>query len=145
VRNSGAEAVVEGIGDHGLEYMTGGVAVILGGTGRNFAAGMSGGTAYVLDFNPARLNPDERGAGVFRFTGGGVEDMTVLERLLDEHVEWTGSPLAAELLGGLRRGEDIMPRFSKIIPVAYQAIHDLATEFAAAGHAPNSDAAWTPI
>src|SRR5699024_12597697 len=79
VRNSGAEAVVEGIGDHGLEYMTGGVAVILGGTGRNYAAGMSGGTAYLLDFTPARLNPDRRPAGVFRFTGGGVADMTALE------------------------------------------------------------------
>ena len=145
VRNSGAEAVVEGIGDHGLEYMTGGVAVILGGTGRNFAAGMSGGTAYVLDFNPARLNPDERGAGVFRFTGVGVEDMTVLERLLDDHVEWTGSPLAAELLGGLRRGEDVMSRFTKIIPVAYQAVRDIQAEFAAAGHAPDSDAAWNTI
>src|SRR5699024_12006738 len=121
---SGAAAVVAGIRDHGLEHMTGGVAVVLGGTGRNFAAGMSGGTASVLDFNPARLNPDERAAGVFRFTGVGVEDMTVLERLLDEHVEWTGSPLAAELLGGLRRGEDVMSRFTKIIPVAYQAVRD---------------------
>src|SRR5699024_5187928 len=83
-------------------------------------------------------NPDERAAGVFRFTGVGVEDMTVLERLLDEHVEWTGSPLAAELLGGLRRGEDIMSRFTKIIPVAYQAVRDIQAEFADAGHAPDS-------
>jgi hypothetical protein len=111
VRNSGAEAVVEGIGDHGLEYMTGGIAVILGGTGRNFAAGMSGGTAYVLDFNPVRLNPDERAAGVFRFTGVGVDDMTVLERLLDEHLARTGSPLAAELL------ERAAPRRGRPLPL----------------------------
>src|SRR5699024_7660003 len=56
VRNSGATAVVEGIGDHGCEYMTGGRAVVLGRTGRNFAAGMSGGTAYVLDLDPERVN-----------------------------------------------------------------------------------------
>ncbi|MGO2860020.1 MAG: glutamate synthase large subunit [Brevibacterium sp.] len=145
VRNSGAEAVVEGIGDHGLEYMTGGVAVILGGTGRNFAAGMSGGTAYVLDFNPARLNPDERAAGVFRFTGVGVDDMEVLQRLLSEHVDWTGSPLAGELLDGLRRGEDVLSRFTKIIPVAYQAVREIQTELAEEGTSPNSDAAWHKI
>ncbi|MCM1012510.1 MULTISPECIES: glutamate synthase large subunit [unclassified Brevibacterium] len=145
VRNSGAEAVVEGIGDHGLEYMTGGVAVILGGTGRNFAAGMSGGTAYVLDFNPARLNPDERAAGVFRFTGVGVDDMEVLERLLGEHVEWTDSPLAAQLLDGLRRGEDVLSRFTKIIPVAYQAVRDIQSEMAAEGTPADSDAAWRKI
>ncbi|MGO0602841.1 glutamate synthase large subunit [Brevibacterium linens] len=145
VRNSGAEAVVEGIGDHGLEYMTGGVAVILGGTGRNFAAGMSGGTAYVLDFNPARLNPKERTAGVFRFTGVGVDDMEILERLLREHVEWTASPLAGELLDGLRRGQDVLSRFTKIIPVAYAAVKDIQDEFAAAGKAVDSDEAWHTI
>ncbi|WP_209373148.1 glutamate synthase large subunit [Brevibacterium renqingii] len=145
VRNSGAEAVVEGIGDHGLEYMTGGVAVILGGTGRNFAAGMSGGTAYVLDFNPVRLNPDERAAGVFRFTGVGVDDMTVLERLLGEHLARTGSPLADELLEGLHRGEDVLSRFTKIIPVAYQAVRDIQADLAAAGHEPDSEAVWNTI
>ena len=58
VRNSGATAVVEGVGDHGCEYMTGGRVVVLGPTGRNFAAGMSGGVAYVLDLSPARVNPE---------------------------------------------------------------------------------------
>ena len=145
VRNSGAEAVVEGIGDHGLEYMTGGIAVILGSTGRNFAAGMSGGTAYVLDFNPARLNPKERAAGIFRFTGVGVDDMAVLQRLLDEHVQWTGSPLASQLLDGLRRGEDVLSRFTKIIPVTYARVKDIQDEFAAAGQPADSDAAWHKI
>lgn len=145
VRNSGAEAVVEGIGDHGLEYMTGGLAVILGSTGRNFAAGMSGGTAYVLDFNPAKLNPKERAAGVFRFTGVGITDMEVLQRLLDEHVQWTGSPLAAQLLDGLRRGEDVLSRFTKIIPVAYAMVKDVQEEFIAAGQSADSDDAWHKI
>lgn len=145
VRNSGAEAVVEGIGDHGLEYMTGGIAVILGGIGRNFAAGMSGGTAYVLDFNPARLNPKERAAGVFRFTGVGVTDMDVLQRLLSEHVQWTSSPLAAQLLEGLRRGEDVLSRFTKIIPVAYARVKDVQDELTAAGEPAASEAAWHTI
>ncbi|TSI17853.1 glutamate synthase large subunit [Brevibacterium aurantiacum] len=145
VRNSGAEAVVEGIGDHGLEYMTGGLAVILGSTGRNFAAGMSGGTAYVLDFNPAKLNPKERAAGVFRFTGVGITDMEVLQRLLGEHVQWTGSPLAAQLLDGLRRGEDVLSRFTKIIPVAYAMVKDVQEEFIAAGQSADSDDAWHKI
>ena len=61
VRNSGATAVVEGVGDHALEYMTGGLAVILGGTGRNLGAGMSGGTAYVYDLAPERVNRDSLG------------------------------------------------------------------------------------
>ncbi|MDN5550240.1 MAG: hypothetical protein L0G54_05950, partial [Brevibacterium sp.] len=136
---------VEGIGDHGLEYMTGGLAVILGSTGRNFAAGMSGGTAYVLDFNPAKLNPKERAAGVFRFTGVGISDMEVLQRLLGEHVQWTGSPLAAQLLDGLRRGEDVLSRFTKIIPVAYAMVKDVQEEFIAAGQSADSDAAWHKI
>ncbi|UVI34477.1 glutamate synthase large subunit [Brevibacterium spongiae] len=145
VRNSGAEAVVEGIGDHGLEYMTGGTAVILGPTGRNFAAGMSGGTAYVLDFNPSRLNPKERAAGVFRFGGLGVTDTEVLERLLAAHVEATGSPLADELLAGLHRGQDVLSRFTKIIPVAYARVKDIQDEITAGGEAADSEQAWQTI
>ncbi|WP_309130161.1 glutamate synthase large subunit [Brevibacterium sp.] len=145
VRNSGVEAVVEGIGDHGLEYMTGGVAVILGPTGRNFAAGMSGGVAYVLDFNSSRLNPSERAAGVFRFTGVSGEDMSVLTRLLDEHARRTDSPLATELLTGLRRGDDVLSRFTKIIPVAYSHVVGIQAETIAAGGAPDGDEAWAKI
>jgi glutamate synthase (NADPH/NADH) large chain len=145
VRNSGAEAVVEGIGDHGLEYMTGGTAVILGPIGRNFAAGMSGGTAFVLDFNPSRLNPKERAAGVFRFTGIGVTDAEVLERLLAAHVEATGSPLAHELLTGLHRGQDVLSRFTKIIPAAYARVKELQDELAGTGEAADSDQTWQTI
>jgi glutamate synthase (NADPH/NADH) large chain len=119
VRNSGAEAVVEGIGDHGLEYMTGGVAVILGPPDATSRPACPAAPPIVLDFNPARLNPKERAAGVFRFTGVGVRRYGVLERLLREHVAATASPLAGELLAGLRRGQDVLSRFTKIIPVAY--------------------------
>jgi glutamate synthase domain-containing protein 2/glutamate synthase domain-containing protein 1/glutamate synthase domain-containing protein 3 len=97
VRNSGAVAVVEGVGDHGCEYMTGGVVVVLGPTGRNFAAGMSNGVAYVLDEQgqfPQRVNRElvhlER---VMR-----SEDLELLYTLLREHFERTGSPRADELL-----------------------------------------------
>ena len=75
MRNSGAQAVVEGVGDHGCEYMTGGVVVVLGPTGRNFAAGMSGGMAFVLDRErtlPRPLQPGDGGAGV---AGGRVGDL----------------------------------------------------------------------
>ena len=139
------EAVVEGIGDHGLEYMTGGVAVILGPTGRNFAAGMSGGTAFVLDFNPSRLNPNERAAGVFRFGGIGDSDAPVLQRLLSDHVAATGSPLAGELLAGLDRGQDILSRFTKIIPVAYARVKDIQDEIANSGDTADSENAWQTI
>jgi glutamate synthase (ferredoxin) len=98
VRNSGARAVVEGCGDHGCEYMTGGVAVVLGRTGRNFGAGMSGGIAFVLDDDgdfADRINP-----GMVRVLAlsGSVEER-LLKALLERHLTLTGSPLAQALLG----------------------------------------------
>ena len=110
VRNSGAHAVVEGVGDHGCEYMTGGRVVVIGPTGRNFAAGMSGGIAYVLDFDPSRCNRQLVGLE-------GLEDgdeQTVRE-LLAEHVDRTGSPVGERLL------DDWDPtRFSKVMPHDYK-------------------------
>jgi len=97
VRNSGARAVVEGCGDHGCEYMTGGVAVVLGRTGRNFGAGMSGGVAYVYDEDgnfEAHCNPGM--VGVTRLEGGVDEEL--LRALVERHVQVTGSPLAGALL-----------------------------------------------
>ncbi len=112
VRNSGATAVVEGVGDHGCEYMTGGVAVILGPTGRNFAAGMSGGVAYVLDADgrfAQRVNP----ASVSLEPVEAAADRELLKALLEEHVARTDSPVAAALLkdwtGALRRFVKVMP------------------------------------
>ena len=118
VRNSGASAVIEGIGDHGCEYMTGGRAVILGPTGRNFAAGMSGGFAYVYDpdetllkninLEMVALEPMER-----------PEDISELKTLIDEHLQYTGSPVAKRLLDDW---ENSLPCFQKVIPVRYREI-----------------------
>ncbi len=104
VRNSGADAVVEGVGDHGCEYMTGGHVVVLGRTGRNFAAGMSGGIAYVLD-------DDEDFAGrcnmeLVTFDPLDDSDVAILRALIEEHERRTASPVAASGAGGLGRGAD---------------------------------------
>jgi len=113
VRNSGASAVVEGMGDHGCEYMTGGQVVVLGPTGRNFAAGMSGGIAYVLDEDgtfAGRCNPQLVGLEAL-----DEDDETIVVGLVEEHAERTGSPVAARLLA------DWNPtRFVKVIPHDYK-------------------------
>jgi glutamate synthase (NADPH/NADH) large chain len=96
VRNSGAEAVVEGIGDHGCEYMTGGLAVILGKVGNNFGAGMSGGIAYVLDEEDnfeVRINPEMIG-----IEKPQTEDLVLLQSKIQHHLDLTGSPLAGRIL-----------------------------------------------
>ena len=112
VRNSGATAVVEGVGDHACEYMTGGRVAILGPTGRNVAAGMSGGVAYVLDLDPARLNREL--VELEELTGGDVE---TLRQMLVEHVAETGSALAGRLLEAAD-----WTRFSKIMPRDYKRV-----------------------
>ena len=115
VRNSGAVAVVEGVGDHGCEYMTGGTVVVLGKTGKNFAAGMSGGIAYVLDEDwdfYQRVNKD-------MVTLESVEhkyDVSLLKDLIREHVEATGSPRGKEILENF--GE-YLPKFKKVLPHDY--------------------------
>ena len=124
VRNSGASAVVEGVGDHGCEYMTGGVAVVLGPTGRNFAAGMSGGIAYVLDENGSferRCNTELVG-----FDPIEQSDAETLQALVEEHLERTGSAVAARLLGDW---EAALSRFVKVMPHDYKrALADLEVE-----------------
>ncbi|WP_286357362.1 glutamate synthase-related protein, partial [Faecalibaculum rodentium] len=130
VRNSGAEAVVEGCGDHGLEYMTGGTAVILGKTGKNFAAGMSGGTAFVLDRSHTlyrRLNQEL----VSMEDVESKTDRELLQRLLMQHVEATGSELAAELLGDF---EGNLKNFKKIIPNDYRRIKAVMKEYEDKGY-----------
>jgi glutamate synthase (NADPH/NADH) large chain len=145
VRNSGAIAVVEGVGDHGCEYMTGGVVVVLGKTGRNFAAGMSGGVAYVLDkednfgqlCNLAMVElepiPEEDEALEFVAHQGGdmethgrvhiMSDMTRndaqrLKHLIQNHKHYTGSQRAQHILDNWN---DYLPRFVKVMPVDYRA------------------------
>ncbi|HEY3962256.1 MAG TPA: glutamate synthase-related protein, partial [Gaiellaceae bacterium] len=109
VRNSGASAVVEGIGDHGCEYMTGGCVVVIGPAGRNFAAGMSGGLAYVLDDDGAFASRcNQQLVGLEALT---VDDEAPVRALLDEHVKRTGSPVAARLLADWRP-----ERFVKVFP-----------------------------
>jgi glutamate synthase (ferredoxin) len=113
VRNSGVSAVVEGVGDHGCEYMTGGRVVILGATGRNFAAGMSGGIAYVYDTDgnfPSRCNAEM----VDLEDIADPEDMVQLKTMIEQHVLVTGSTVGRRILSGwagaLRRFVKVMPR-----------------------------------
>ncbi|MCM9078996.1 glutamate synthase large subunit [Streptomyces spororaveus] len=116
VRNSGALVVSEGVGDHGCEYMTGGRAVVLGETGRNFAAGMSGGVAYVIDLDPHNVNVGNAGAVE---TVLSDSDKQWLHDVVRRHEEETGSTVAAKLLADWSVAVD---RFSKIIPTTYKAV-----------------------
>jgi glutamate synthase domain-containing protein 3 len=116
VRNSGADAVVEGVGDHGCEYMTGGHVVVLGPTGRNFAAGMSGGIAYVLDLDGGFADRCNRELVDFDpFEAGDAERVRAL---VAEHLERTGSPVAARVLAEWER---LAPAFVKVMPRDYKA------------------------
>ncbi|HEY5785276.1 MAG TPA: glutamate synthase large subunit [Microlunatus sp.] len=114
VRNSGATAVVEGLGDHGCEYMTGGVALILGPTGRNIAAGMSGGLAYFLDLDRGRLNTDLVDAHT-----PSAADLETIRHLVTRHAEETESPVAQRLLADW---ETSAPRFTKVLPRDYARV-----------------------
>jgi glutamate synthase (ferredoxin) len=132
VRNSGAHAVVEGVGDHGCEYMTGGRAVVLGGTGRNFAAGMSGGIAYVLD-----------AAGDFRRRCNtqmvdlepvvAEEDEAELRRLIERHAGFTGSDVARHILNAW---DATLPTFVKIFPKDYRRVLEATARARAEGREP---------
>jgi glutamate synthase domain-containing protein 3 len=121
VRNSGARAVVEGAGDHALEYMTGGVILILGRTGRNVAAGMSGGLAYVLDTDGSfaqRCN-----TGMVRLVDPDHEtDGETVRELLERHLAYTRSPVADELLENWPMS---LARFVKVLPVDYERALEL--------------------
>ena len=125
VRNSGATAVVEGVGDHGCEYMTGGCAVILGRTGKNFAAGMSGGVAYVLDESQdlyLRLNK----AMVSMEHVTESHDIARLRELIQEHVNATGSSKGKRIL---EHFEDYLPKFKKLMPYDYDRMLRTIAQF----------------
>jgi len=129
VRNSGARTVIEGVGDHGCEYMTGGRAVILGPTGRNFAAGMSGGIAYVYD-------PDDQLLGNCNLEMVELEmvaeqaDIDELKQLIENHQRYTGSTVAEQILDDW---ETALTKFTKVMPIDYKrALKELAEEQAAA-------------
>jgi len=151
VRNSGATAVVEGVGDHGCEYMTGGTVVVLGQTGRNFAAGMSGGVAYVLDEDgtfESRCNlaqvalepvPEEEAASEKLGEFGDVTshgkvdirhlamaDEALLKGLVERHLEMTGSTRAKQILDGW---STYRAKFVKVMPNEYRrALAELAAK-----------------
>ncbi|MEJ1223071.1 glutamate synthase large subunit [Sediminicola sp. 1XM1-17] len=116
VRNSGAHAVVEGIGDHGCEYMTGGVAVILGQVGRNFGAGMSGGIAYVLD-EKGTFDKNCNKEALNLLTVNESEDIAQLKTLVENHYNATLSPIAQRVL---ENWEEILPKFIKVFPEEYK-------------------------
>ena len=133
VRLSGASAVVEGLGDHGCEYMTGGTVVVLGRTGRNFASGMSGGVAYVFDAdgdfesncNTSMVtlervtgSEEQRRTGTPEGWHNGQTDEEILKGLISEHARLTGSRLAGELL---EHWSSSRSRFVKVMPLQYQA------------------------
>ncbi len=118
VRNSGAEAVVESVGDHGCEYMTGGRVVILGRTGRNFAAGMSGGIAYVFD-EDGRLERRYNREMVDLETPDFEEDAATIRRLVQNHYEWTGSPKALRIL---HEWDRYYHMFVKVMPREYRRV-----------------------
>jgi glutamate synthase (NADPH/NADH) large chain len=160
VRNSGATAVVEGVGDHGCEYMTGGVVVVLGSTGRNFAAGMSGGIAYVLDeqgdfeqrcnLAMVELEPiaaEDDALEALEHQGGDLEthgrvdvshdmtrfDATRLKQLIEKHLHYTNSERARVIL---ENWEAYLPKFVKVMPVEYRrALKELQAEQQAAATA----------
>ena len=118
VRNSGAWAVIEGVGDHACEYMTGGRAVILGDTGRNFGAGMSGGVAYVLDTNDdfaAKCNQDMVELERLEYQ----EEIAIVKGLIEEHLEYTGSAVAERLL---QDWENTVRTFVKVMPTDYKRV-----------------------
>ena len=125
VRNSGAVAVVEGVGDHGCEYMTGGKVVVLGTTGKNFAAGMSGGVAYVLDMENdlyKRLNKE-------MISIESVTDkyeVSELKQLIMDHVNYTNSDIGKKILDDF---ENYLPKFKKIIPKDYKKMMNMIVAF----------------
>jgi len=137
VRNSGASAVVEGVGDHGCEYMTGGRVVVLGPTGRNFAAGMSGGLAYVLDEHgvfPGRCN-----GALVDLESPDEADAIELHELIAEHVRRTGSPVGERVLSEF---EALLPHFVKVFPRDYKRVlaeQAAEGEAGVAGREPRAD------
>ena len=125
VRNSGATAVVEGVGDHGCEYMTGGIVVVLGPTGRNFAAGMSGGVAYVLDLDEGRVNKELVELGAVE-----GDERETLEKIVRQHAEETGSSVAEELLADWPTSLD---RFTEVIPRDFRIVMEAKAKAEADG------------
>ncbi|MDX9871512.1 MAG: glutamate synthase large subunit [Clostridia bacterium] len=126
VRNSGMKAVVEGVGDHGCEYMTGGRAIILGKTGKNFAAGMSGGIAYILDFDEKYCNKSM----VLLEALESTDELNEIRGMIERHVAYTQSPKGKEVLDNW---PEACKRFTKVIPIDYKRMLENITKAHNAG------------
>ncbi|MDR0944798.1 MAG: glutamate synthase large subunit [Bifidobacteriaceae bacterium] len=153
VRNSGASLVVEGTGDHACEYMTGGVAVILGRTGRNLGAGMSGGRAFVVDLNPARVTAGSLESGALMTetldvldAEGFEEDVKLFTDLLAEHTEATGSRVGADLMAQLRADRaGTLRRVTRIIPRDFARMNEQLAHADAEGLDYHDPQVWDSI
>jgi glutamate synthase (NADPH/NADH) large chain len=137
VRNSGATAVVEGVGDHGCEYMTGGTVLVLGRTGRNFAAGMSGGVAYVFDLDPRQVNAELVDLYPLR-----PQDEPLVRDLLERHRDLTGSTVAQRLI---EQWADARERITLVMPRDYQRVIDVRTAAEREGLDVNGTQVWERI
>ena len=124
VRNSGAIAVVEGVGDHGCEYMTGGSAIILGEIGRNFAAGMSGGTAYI--YKTQKFDKRNFNTEMIEFEIPSAQDLDIVKNYIENHFTYTSSKIAENILNNWKK-ESL--NFVKIMPTEYKiALEKMAKE-----------------
>lgn len=121
VRNSGITAVVEGVGDHGCEYMTGGEVLVLGRIGRNFGAGMSGGYAYILDCDERYVN-----TGLVELRPANNDDLARIKALVEQHVLHTNSAKGRHIL---ENWNNFVNRFTKVVPVAYEEMHNAIERF----------------
>ena len=142
VRNSGAEAVVEGVGDHALEYMTGGCAVILGAIGRNLGAGMSGGMAYIYKLRADRINRESLQSGEIKLEQLETDDANKLRGLLERHLHETGSAVAERILNDF---DNELRNFTKVMPRDYAAVLSIRSEAIAQEQDPDSALVWSKI
>ncbi|MDD9207887.1 glutamate synthase large subunit, partial [Georgenia sp. 10Sc9-8] len=142
VRNSGATAVVEGVGDHAAEYMTGGTVLVLGPTGRNLGAGMSGGTVFVVDLDRSLVNAPAVANGDLILSGLDPEDHSIVVDLLQRHARYTDSHLAAELLEDT---ESLRTRVTKVLPRQFAVVSAALERAADDGLDPSSPDVWATI
>ena len=142
VRNSGVTAVVEGVGDHALEYMTGGRAIILGKTGINLGAGMSGGIAYVYKLSEARVNREALQLGEITLSSTSGEDAVELRSIIQEHFAETGSVLAKNILDNF---DQELANFVKVLPRDYARVMEIQQNAIISGYEPDGDEVWTQI
>ena len=142
VRNSGATLVVEGTGDHALEYMTGGTVLVLGRTGRNVGAGMSGGTAYVLDLDRRLVNTSAMVSGELLLSELDAADREIVSDLIRRHLEETDSPLAARLCSDLPA---TLARITKILPADFARMRTALADASAQGLDLSAPGVWDEI